>query len=564
MPAHTLPASLHPVVARVLAARDVLGAAELDLSLSGLLSPSTLRGIDAAVALVIDAVDRRARIVVAGDYDCDGATGVAVAVRGLRALGAAQVDYVVPNRLTMGYGLSVELAEAAAAVTGAMGLLITVDNGIASLAGVARARELGLRVLVTDHHLPGPELPAADALLDPSQPDCAFASKALAGVGVMFYLLVAVRAALRARGAYRDRPEPDLGALLDLVALGTVADLVPLDRNNRILVAAGLQRIRAGRAHPGVLALLEVAGRRHREISTSDLGFALGPRINAAGRLDDIRIGIRCLLCDDPHEALQLARELDGINRQRRELQAQMSGQAQGQLEQGAGIGAFGVALFDEQWHEGVVGLIAARLRESANRPAIAFAPAQQAGLLKGSARSVPGLHIRDVIAAVDAQAPGLILRFGGHAMAAGLSLAQADLDEFRGRFDAACRSRLSPAQLERVLETDGPLTAAELTLDTVLALERAGPWGQAMPEPVFEGEFEVQGARTVGADALHVRYQLAPDGGPPLVAVDFNGAERMRGGGRVSLAYQLAINRWQGRESLELRILDLRGCAPD
>lgn len=556
IPAHGLPSTLHPVVARVLAARGVTDGDALSVELRDLLAPDGLLGMDAAVTLVVNAIRAGSRIVVAGDYDADGATGVAVAVLGLRRLGASRVDYVVPNRLTMGYGLSPALAQEAA--RDGAGLLITVDNGIASLAGVETARALGLQVLVTDHHLPGSALPRADALINPNQPGCGFASKHLAGVGVMFYLLMAVRARLRAEGAYRAGAEPNLGELLDLVALGTIADLVRLDRNNRILVTAGLARIRAGRARPGLRALLEVAGRREAELTATDLGFVLGPRINAAGRLDDIRIGIRCLLSDDAAEAARLAHELDHINRLRREMQAQMNESAVDQLAAGDDAGSFGLSLFDAGWHEGVVGLVASRMRELANRPTCAFARAQEAGVLKGSARSMPGLHLRDVLASIDAAQPGLILRFGGHAMAAGLSLAESDLPRFRSAFDEACRSQLTPAQLERVLETDGPLDGHELVLDTAYALERAGPWGQGMPEPMFEDVFEVASVRPVGRDQSHVRYRLRGAGGGEILAVDFGGAARACTQGRVRVAYALSINRWQGSESLELRVTHL------
>ncbi|MGQ0701065.1 MAG: single-stranded-DNA-specific exonuclease RecJ [Panacagrimonas sp.] len=554
--AHHLPEKLHPVVARVLAARGVLDAAELNLGLRDLLAPSALLGIETAATLVADAIGQGKRLVIAGDYDADGATGVALAVLGLRRLGAAHVDYVVPNRLTMGYGLSSALA-ADAARTGAS-LLITVDNGIASLAGVETARALGMQVLVTDHHLPGAELPRTDALVNPNQPGCGFASKHLAGVGVMFYLLLAVRAVLRERGSFAQGAEPNLAEHLDLVALGTVADLVPLDRNNRILVSAGLARIRAGRARPGLRALLEVSGRREAEIGAADLGFALGPRINAAGRLDDIRIGIRCLLTDDADEALSLARELDRINRLRREMQTQMNEAALDQLVAGIHEQGHGLSLFDPDWHEGVVGLVASRVREHANRPAVAFARAQEAGVLKGSARSVPGLHLRDVLASIDVAEPGLILRFGGHAMAAGLSLEEPRLDVFRARFDEACRARLLPAQLERVIETDGPLTPSELVPETLTSLERAGPWGQGMPEPLFDGEFEVIQARLVGADQTHARYRLRQPGGAEFTAVDFGGVDRLCTRGHVRVAYSLTVNRWRGEETLELRLQHL------
>lgn len=546
--------SLHPVLRRVYAARGVQPA-QLSLDLKNLLSPSGLLGIDRAAAVLLDAVVKGEGIVIAGDYDADGATGTALGVLGLRALGAAKVDYVVPDRFRMGYGLSPELAEMAAA-TGAR-VLVTVDNGIASLTGVRRARELGLRVVVTDHHLAGPQLPQAEAIVNPNQPDCGFASKALAGVGVMFYLLLALRALLRLAGAYRERPEPNLSDWLDLVALGTVADLAKLDYNNRILVENGLRRIRAGRARPGLLALLKLAGREPARASSTDLGFALGPRINAAGRLDDIRTGIDCLLADSEAQAQPLAAQLDRLNRERRELQTQMNEEA---LLLSEDSDAVGVVLFDDSWHEGIVGLVASKIKERRHRPAIAFARAQEPGLLKGSARSIDGLNVRDALAAIDARHPGLIERFGGHAMAAGLSLQEARLPQFVAAFDAVCREWLSEAALQRVLETDGALLPQDLQLATAQLLEHAGPWGQGFPAPLFEGEFEVVEARLIGSEGQHAKYRLRSAAGlPALTAVDFHGGERLLSRGRLHAVYALAVNRWQGSETLDLRIEHLR-----
>ena len=550
-----LPETLHPVLRRLYAARGV-DAAQLSLELKQLLPPAGLLGIEPAAALLADAIEAGEGIVIAGDYDADGATGTALAVLGLRALGASEVHYVVPDRFRMGYGLSPELAELAAA-TGA-GVLVTVDNGIASVAGVSHAQELGLSVVVTDHHLPGPELPTADAIVNPNQPGCGFASKALAGVGVMFYLLLALRAELRSRGAFEGQAEPNLSEWLDLVALGTVADLARLDYNNRILVESGLRRIRAGRARPGLLALLKLAGRDPARVGSTDLGFALGPRINAAGRLDDIRTGIDCLLADSEEVAQTLAGQLDRFNRERRELQAQMNGEALLLSEDNESVG---VVLFEEDWHEGIVGLVASKLKERLHRPSIAFARAQEPGLLKGSARSIDGLHVRDALAAVDARHPGLIGRFGGHAMAAGLSLPEANLPAFAQAFDAICREWLSEAQLQRVLETDGELQAEELQLATALQLEHAGPWGQGFPEPMFEGRFEVLDARLIGSDGQHAKYRLrSAAGGAPLTAVDFNGGERLQSPrSRLQAVFTLSVNRWQGAESLDLRIEHLQ-----
>jgi single-stranded-DNA-specific exonuclease len=545
-----LPAHLSPVLRRVLAARGV-GAEALDLDLRRLLPPEGLKGIDAAASLLAAALAADEPICVAGDYDADGATGTAVAVLGLRALGASRVHYVVPDRFRMGYGLSPALAEAAAA-TGAHWLL-TVDSGISSVAGVAHARALGLRVIVTDHHLPGPALPQADAIVDPNQPGCTFGSKHLAGVGVMFYLLLAVRARLRAQSAYTGGEAPQLSSLLDLVAVGTVADVVRLDHNNRILVEHGLRRMRAGRMRPGLLALLQVAGRDAARLTAQDLGFVLGPRINAAGRLDDIRTGIECLLAPDVPAALPHAQRLDQLNRSRRQIEAQMREDA---VELAAVDDAVGLCLYREDWHEGVVGVVAGRLKEQLHRPVIAFAAAQDEGLLKGSGRSIPGLHLRDALAAIDARSPGLIERFGGHAMAAGLSLRLDALERFRACFDAECRARLDAAALERCIESDGPLGSQELCIDTARLLEQAGPWGQGFPEPVFDDVFDIVDARPVGADAVHVKYRLRHPVVGDLSAIHFNGAVGLRGSGRVRVAYLLSVNRWRGEDDLDLRVV--------
>ena len=547
-----LPASLPPVLRRVLAARGV-GIESLALDLKDLLPPSLLVGIQAAAELLADTLQRGESIVVAGDYDADGATGTALAVLGLRALGAPQVHYVVPDRFVMGYGLSPALAERAAQ-TGAS-LLVTVDSGITSVAGVAQARRLGLRVLITDHHLAGAELPAADVIVNPNQPGCPFPSKHLAGVGVMFYVLLALRARLRERGMFASGGEPNLSEFLDLVAVGTVADVVKLDHNNRVLVEQGLRRIRAGRTRPGIEALLQVAGREASRLSAQDLGFVLGPRINAAGRLDDIRAGIECLLAPDLASALPLARALDQFNRSRREIESQMREDA---LQLVADDDSVGVCLYREDWHEGVVGIVAGRMKERLHRPVIAFARAQEGGMLKGSGRSIAGFHLRDALVAVDAAAPGLIERFGGHAMAAGLSLREDALTEFRRRFDAECRARLDAAVLEHRLDSDGALADEELNLDTALLIEGAGPWGQGYPEPLFENDFEVVEARPVGSEGAHIKYRLRHASGL-CSAIDFNGAERMAARGRVRCAYRLAVNRYQGRESADLQIQALQ-----
>jgi single-stranded-DNA-specific exonuclease len=546
-----LPAELHPVLRRIYAARGVAVADELALELRGLLPPDGLLGIGAAAALLANAIAEGRHIVIAGDYDADGATATAVGVLGLRALGAGSVGYIVPNRFTMGYGLSPALVRMALEQNA--GLLVTVDNGIASLAGVAAANAAGLPVLVTDHHLAGEELPAAAAIVNPNQPDCGFASKHLAGVGVMFYVLLALRARLRAEGHFNGRVEPNLAELLDLVALGTVADVVRLDRNNRILVAQGLARIRAGRARPGLQALLQAAGRQPGHVGASDLGFVLGPRLNAAGRLEDMTVGIECLLSDTADGAQLLAGQLDALNRERRDIEAQMRDEA---LELAAGHEGVGVCLFDGGWHEGVVGLVASRVKDRLHRPVFAFARAAEEGVLKGSGRSIRGLHLRDALAAVDAHHPGLITRFGGHAMAAGLTLPEAALDIFSAAFDAECRARLDAEALEQLLETDGELDDGELHLDTARLLEQGGPWGQGFPEPRFEGRFQVLETRALGADGRHIKYRLGLARGGAVEAMDFNGVERaVAAGCAVRLVYCIGVNRFRGLEGLEMRI---------
>jgi single-stranded-DNA-specific exonuclease len=544
-----LPASLHPVLRRIYSQRGLTTEAELSLELKTLLAPQGLLGIDAAAAELERAVTSGAKVVVVGDYDADGATGAALAVAVLRAFGAAGPDYLVPSRFHQGYGLSPALADAAHAM-GARWLL-TVDNGIASLAGVARAQELGLRVVITDHHLAGPQLPAADAIVNPNQPGCGFTSKHLAGVGVMFYLLSALRARLRDAGWFRDRPEPRLADFLDLVAVGTVADVVRLDYNNRILVAQGLARIRARRARPGILALLQVAGRDPATVGSTDLGFTVGPRLNAAGRLEDMRLGIECLLAQDEEGALAMAQRLDALNRERRDIEAQMRDEAFALVDK-LDAAAVGLALFDPGWHEGVVGLVASRVKDKLHRPTFAFARAKDAGMLKGSGRSIAGLHIRDALARVDARHPGMIARFGGHAMAAGLTLPEARLAEFGAAFEAACREALDDAALERVLESDGALDAGELSLETARALEHAGPWGQGFPEPLFDGAFELRETRVVGE--RHARYKLREPGGRMIEAIHFNSGDAVAPG-PVQLAYRLGVNRYQGFETAELRV---------
>jgi single-stranded-DNA-specific exonuclease len=550
--------ALHPVVARVLAARDVLSVSELDYRLEKLHPATMLAGMDDAVALLVDALAHDKRILVVADYDADGATGCAVAVRGLRLLGAAHVDYLVPNRFEFGYGLTPEIV--AVAEQRAPELLITVDNGISSLDGVAAAAARNVPVIVTDHHLPGTHLPRAAAIVNPNQPGDNFPSKCLAGVGVAFYLLIALRAALRDRRWFDERgvQQPNLARLLDLVALGTVADVVPLDANNRILVAQGIARIRSGRLQPGVAALLQVAGRDSHHLTASDLAFAVAPRLNAAGRLTDMTLGIECLLCDDASLAAEMAATLDGLNRERRHIEARMRDQAMAQVEtlhfESEETLPFGLCLFDPEWHPGVVGIVASRVKERLHRPVIAFAPDGKDGL-KGSARSVSGVHIRDALEAIATRHAGLLSKFGGHAMAAGLSLERARFDEFRAAFDAEVRRHLSAGDLRGVISSDGPLDPADIGLALARELRRAGPWGQGFPEPVFDGEFQVMSSRVVGESHLKLSLR-AGDGAEPVDGIAFNALEYWPEDAKVvRLAYKLDVNRFRGRETAQLVI---------
>jgi single-stranded-DNA-specific exonuclease len=524
-----------------------------DLGLDALLPYSSLGGIEQAVTVLVAAFRSGQSILVVGDYDADGATGSTLAVLGLRALGATAVSYLIPSRFSHGYGLSPPVVDAAAPLR--PGLILTVDNGIASLDGVAHASRLGIPVLVTDHHLPGDRLPAAAAIVNPNQPGCPFPSKHLAGVGVVFYLLAALRASLREIGWFgAERREPKLAELLDLVALGTVADVVTLDRNNRILVEQGLRRIRAGRGRPGIQALLRVAGRNPEEANATDLGFFVGPRLNAAGRLEEMSLGVECLLADDPSQALELATRLDELNRQRREIEDGMRAQAEYLVERLTFRGDAlppGLCLFGRGWHQGVSGILAARIRERYHRPVIAFAEAGD-GLLRGSARSVEGLHIRDVIDSVDRRHPGLIERFGGHAMAAGLTMRSESLPVFRSAFAAAVREELGDLPPERRLDSDGELPPNLLSLETAEALRLGGPWGKGFAEPLFDGHFEVTSARLVGE--RHLKLRVRPPRGPVLDAIGFGLGERIHlAQGEVHLAYRLDVNAYLGRRAPQL-----------
>ncbi len=548
-----LPERLHPVLRRVYAARGI-GPAELDLSLGSLLPVSRLVAAVEAAELLARAVSKGQRILVVGDFDADGATATALLISSLRALGHHNCAYLVPDRFRLGYGLSPEIAALAAERDPQW--LVTVDNGISSVAGVARARELGMRVIVTDHHLPGKELPQADAIVNPNLPGESFTGKSLAGVGVAFYLLAALLRALRVGGRLAAAEERRiLNAGLDLVALGTVADLVPLDHNNRILVAAGLRRIRRGRLRPGLRALFAVAGRDPARASAADLGFAIAPRINAAGRLTDMSVGIDCLLADSAERATELAARLDRLNRERRALQLRMEADASRRLalaDQLPGAGdAAGCCLFDPTWHEGVVGLLASRLKERSGRPVIAFARGDDPEFLKGSARSVSGIHIRDLLDRIAARYPGLLLRFGGHAMAAGLTLRTADFERFRHAFMTeldAFAERLSEAG---VLLSDGGLDAGDLGLELAETLDAAGPWGQACPPPLFDDPFELLDMRRL--QDRHLKLSLRhPDGGQPLSAIAF-GQSQLPGSGRLRLCYRLEVNEYRRRREAQL-----------
>ena len=551
-----------PLLRRLYAARGVCSDRELDRSVRALLPFTLLKGMDQAVAVLHEAVVNGRSTLIVGDFDADGATASSVAVLALRALGAGRVDYLVPNRFEYGYGLTPEIV--AVALTRQPQVLVTVDNGISSVDGVAAARAAGLKVVVTDHHLPGAQLPEADAIVNPSQPGCNFPSKAIAGVGVIFYVMLALRASLREAGWFgASRPEPNLAELLDLVALGTVADVVPLDANNRILVHQGLCRIRSGRCRPGIRALLEVAARPAERLVSTDLGFIVGPRLNAAGRLDDMSLGIECLLTDDESLARDMAGELDALNRDRKAIERDMQQQALAWLERSAVDEAalpFGLCLFQPDWHQGVIGILASRLKERYHRPVIAFAEAGE-GELKGSARSVTGLHIRDALDAVAARNPGLITKFGGHAMAAGLSLPAAHFERFAQAFDTEVRRQLCADDLTGRLLSDGELCADEFTLQLAAQLREAGPWGQHFPEPGFHGEFTLIQQRLVGE--RHLKMVLQPDDCAQLLdgiafhvdpAVWPNPAVK-----RVLLAYTLDINEYRGRQSLQLMVKHLQ-----
>ena len=540
---------LSPLMARLLAARGLERAQQIRANLSDLLAPQTLTNNTSMAKLLADAIATDKALLVIGDYDADGATATAVAVKGLRAFGA-RVDFLVPNRFEYGYGLTPEIV--ALAATRKPDVIITVDNGIASVDGVEAANALGLQVLITDHHLPGQITPAATCIINPNQHGCQFASKHLAGVGVIFYALLALRAELRLRGAYLSQPEPNLTELLDLVALGTVADLVKLDDNNRILVEQGLRRIRAAACSQGILALLRVSGRQAQACNAQDLGFYVGPRLNAAGRLDDMSLGIRCLLAESEAEAIGMAQQLQDLNSERRNIEADMQESANVSLDGIKVADQYAISLYQAEWHQGVIGILASRIKERYHRPVIAFADAGD-GVLKGSGRSIAGLHLRDALDALSKQQPSLILKFGGHAMAAGLSIKRDDFAAFVAGFEAVVRGLISEADLQAVLEVDGNLSVAEMNFTTAQQLETQ-VWGQGFAPPLFYDEFTVRSQRLLADKHLKLSLALTSDARSlEWDAIYFNRTEFLDG--TIQAAYQLQTNSYNGNQKVQLNL---------
>ena len=551
---HTLQ-GYSPLIQRLLLARGVTSSEEMEFSLSKLLPPTGMKGIEQAASLLADAVVQKKRILIVGDFDADGATSTALSVRCLRTFGAEHVGYLVPNRFEYGYGLSPEIVREASKYQ--PDVIMTVDNGISSIEGVTEANRLGIQVLVTDHHLAGDELPDAAAIVNPNQPDCSFESKALAGVGVAFYTMLALRKRLREMDWFVSQqiPEPNMAVFLDLVAVGTVSDLVPLDSNNRILVAMGLERIRAGKACAGIYALLNVAKRLPKNLTSTDIGFAIGPRINAAGRLDDMSEGIECLLCDDPQKALQLAAHLDSLNRERKEIETGMRMEAEQFVESMAGQQGIpkGVVVHQANWHEGVIGIVASRIKERFYRPVIAFADADNG--IKGSARSIPGLHMRDCLDLVSKRNPGLILKFGGHAMAAGLTIKTDGIEEFTAAFNHVLDEHFDHVDYEQTLFTDGELNRSELSLSVAEQLNMCFPWGQRFPEPVFEGVFDVHFVRVLNGG--HIKWTFVLEGGELIDAIYFNvkTPEDFQAASKLKLCYRLSVNEFRDNRTLQLMI---------
>ncbi|MBK9625181.1 MAG: single-stranded-DNA-specific exonuclease RecJ [Rhodocyclaceae bacterium] len=545
-------AGVHPLLARLYASRGITDANQLDTSTANLLSPEQMKNTTQAAVFLADAITEKNNLLIVADYDCDGATACAVGLRALRMMGA-RVDYLVPDRFTLGYGLSPEVVQlAAASKMGKPDIIITVDNGIASIEGVAEANRLGIRTLITDHHLPAAELPDADVIVNPNQPGCSFPSKCIAGVGVMFYVMLALRAELRRRGAYADKPEPNLSTLLDLVALGTVADVVALDYNNRILVAQGLKRMRAGQMQAGMSALFRIAGREPRLAATFDLGFTLGPRLNAAGRLADMSLGIEALITDDTARALNIAQELDAKNRERRSIEADMKVDADLLLDHIDVGNRASLTLFDATWHQGVIGILAGRVKEKFHRPTFAFArggDGENGQELKASGRSIPGLHLRDALDLVAKRHPDLLIRFGGHAAAAGLTLNESRLGEFENAFEKVCRELIQPSQLTRTLETDGPLETGYYSVDTARLMQQE-IWGQTFPPPIFDDSFQVINQRIL--KEKHLKLKLKK-GDRSFDAIQFNNAETAPT--NIRAAFRLDINEWNGTETVQLML---------
>ncbi len=559
-----LPDSIPAILKRIYINRGITDVAQLETSARGLHSYQQLGGIDKAVELLFQAIDEKKRIIVVGDFDADGATSSALSVLALRMLGSNNVDYLVPNRFEDGYGLSPEVVDQALELGAEM--IMTVDNGVSSIEGVRYAKENGITVLVTDHHLPGQVLPDVDAMVNPNLDSCAFPSKALAGVGVAFYLMMALCVYMRKQNwfAQQGMQEPKLMELIDLVALGTVADVVPLDENNRILVHQGLQRIRAGKARPGIQALIEVAKRDARRLVASDFGFALGPRINAAGRLDDMSFGVELLMCNNIHAARRMASELDGLNQTRKEIEEGMKQEAMAfceRLQFGENSELpYGLALFQRDWHQGVIGILASRIKEKFHRPVIAFADGGE-GTIKGSCRSIPGLHMRDALDFIDTQNPGLIIKFGGHAMAAGLTIKEQDFERFSRLFDDVVKKELDEAALKGVIMSDGELKPEEFSMHVAEQLRSGGPFGQAFPDPIFDGEFKVLHQKLVGEKHLKLMLEPLYKGHPTNVMIDgiaFNVDLRRWPDASVKtvrLAYKLDVNEFRGNQSLQLMI---------
>jgi len=561
-----LPDHLHPVIQRIYAARGIESEDDLDYSLNKLLSFEALKNIDIAVALLTTTISTDKRILIVADFDADGATSCAVAIRCLKAMGAKYVNYIVPNRFEYGYGLTPEIVDAAQGHH--PDLIITVDNGISSISGVKYARDLGIEVLVTDHHLPGPDLPEATVIVNPNLPDDDYVSKNLAGVGVIFNIMIALRAYLRNTGWFQEKRLDDvnLAQVLDLVALGTVADVVPLDYNNRILVSQGLARIRSGNCSAGILALLNVANRSHDRVTASDLGFVIGPRLNAAGRLTDMSVGIECLLTDDHARALEIARQLNDLNLERRKIQQEMEISALDSLELKLDIEKeslpAGLCLYDADWHQGVVGVLASRIKERYHRPVIVFAPDKD-DLIKGSARSIAGVHIRDVLEAISTKFPGVIAKFGGHAMAAGLTLVKTEFSRFQTLFAEEVSKQVDERQLHGVLVTDGELSPGDINLTLAQAIRNGGPWGQGFPEPCFTGVFNLVDSRIVGDK--HLKLTLGVDGCDsiyPAIAFNFiDDKDTLDSNNTFHVVYQLDINHFRGRQTVQLVLEKITPC---